>query len=61
MANKQIETQVTAVYGGCHSTVANEAKMKRPENCQDVIARNTTKTVQTGQNEDEPKEPCRKQ
>ena len=49
MTNKEIPTEVIAVYRGDSRTVASEAQRKRPDNHQDVVARNTTKTVQTDQ------------
>ena len=46
MTNKQIPTKMTAVYTGNNKAVAAEANMKRPQNPEEVIARNTTHTIE---------------
>ena len=49
--NKSIPTEIRAVYRGNDRTVAAEANMKKPDNPEEVIARNTKKVIHADKNE----------
>jgi hypothetical protein len=56
---KIIPTEVKSVYRGDFKSVASEANMKKPDNAEDVIARNTTKTIQANKDDETCKKRCR--
>ena len=45
MSIKQVETVMTTKFTGSTKAVAAEANMKVPDNPEEVIARNTTRTI----------------
>jgi len=48
MSNKQVETVMTTKFTGDQRAVAVEAKTKKPDNPEEIIARNTTKEIDLG-------------
>ncbi len=42
---KQVQTKLTTVFTGSYKTVAEETKIEKPKNPQEVIDKNTKKTV----------------
>jgi len=55
---KILPTEVKAVYRGDQKTVASEAKRKKPDNPEEVIARNTQKIICANENEPICKKQC---
>lgn len=61
MNNKEIQTVMTTRFTGSLKTVAAEANMKKPENPEEIIAKNTTRTIPGGDNSEQKTEKsCRR-